>query len=479
MPVVGRTCAAAAVLSAGLVGCAGGGTWLVVEVTSDLRVPEELNQLEFHVEGLQTGGLFQARYDIGHPWPHSLRLRPGGADSEEVRITVTGLLDDQVVVQQVVSDHFEAGTSRLVRVELELACAGVVCAVGEVCRAGACIIVANDGGADAGPDMNVPDSETDAGGSDATDGGFDGVAHDAMSDRFPDAAPDSNVLDNPVDRLPDLDAPDNAQDRPPDVDMPEPAMDGGNPCGPGTQWCGSSCVDTSTDPGHCGACGNACGPLQTCVGGTCTGGAGGPPVFVNASVAQSGGTTSAFSFTHGVREGDNRLLVVGAALRSDSEAFTSVAYGGIPLTRIGGITGGGNARTELWYLVNPPPGMAVVRLNASASRNIAAIAMTFTGVDPTTPIGTPAQIGGSSISSSVSVTSSTDELVVDVVSSYNGTATMIAGPSQTKLTQIDHGGTDLRVATSIAPGASTVTMLWGLGGGPDHGQVAVSLRPAP
>jgi hypothetical protein len=40
-------------------------------------------------------------------------------------------------------------------------------------------------------------------------------------------------------------------------------------CGGGTT-CGGACVDTSTDPNNCGACGNVCGAGTTCAGGQCT-----------------------------------------------------------------------------------------------------------------------------------------------------------------------------------------------------------------
>jgi hypothetical protein len=41
-------------------------------------------------------------------------------------------------------------------------------------------------------------------------------------------------------------------------------------CAAPTTDCGGACVDVTSDPSHCGACGNACEPGATCAGGACT-----------------------------------------------------------------------------------------------------------------------------------------------------------------------------------------------------------------
>lgn len=41
-------------------------------------------------------------------------------------------------------------------------------------------------------------------------------------------------------------------------------------CGAGLSVCGSSCVDTGSDPAHCGGCGKACGSGLVCANGECT-----------------------------------------------------------------------------------------------------------------------------------------------------------------------------------------------------------------
>lgn len=42
------------------------------------------------------------------------------------------------------------------------------------------------------------------------------------------------------------------------------------PCPASLEVCNGTCVDLSSDPSHCGACGNACGAGKACVAGGCT-----------------------------------------------------------------------------------------------------------------------------------------------------------------------------------------------------------------
>lgn len=40
-------------------------------------------------------------------------------------------------------------------------------------------------------------------------------------------------------------------------------------CPPPLTFCNGTCVDTTYNNGHCGACGHICGPDETCIGGIC------------------------------------------------------------------------------------------------------------------------------------------------------------------------------------------------------------------
>lgn len=47
------------------------------------------------------------------------------------------------------------------------------------------------------------------------------------------------------------------------------ATGGGSPCEQGLDDCGGACVDMSSEPEHCGACGNACAWGEQCIDGVC------------------------------------------------------------------------------------------------------------------------------------------------------------------------------------------------------------------
>src|SRR5262245_2204616 len=56
-------------------------------------------------------------------------------------------------------------------------------------------------------------------------------------------------------------------------DLANPPSDAGMPpgCAPGLLACAGRCVDPSSDPSNCGACGIVCPPGVGCAGGACKG----------------------------------------------------------------------------------------------------------------------------------------------------------------------------------------------------------------
>ena len=85
---------------ASLAGCADK-TSLLVEVSSTLAIPDDVNQLELLVVGDVSGSMIERTYEIDSAWPHSVSLRPGSVESQGVTITVVALHDGDFVARRV------------------------------------------------------------------------------------------------------------------------------------------------------------------------------------------------------------------------------------------------------------------------------------------------------------------------------------------------------------------------------------------
>ncbi len=101
--------------------------------------------------------------------------------------------------------------------------------------------------------------------------------------------------------------------------------------------------------------------------------------------------------------------------------MTGVTYGGTPLTRIGFRNGHGNAnRVEIWSLAAPSPGTANVVVSLSGSVDVVGGAISFSGVNQTTPFGTFVSAQGTSASPSVTASSAAGQAVLDSYEANDG-----------------------------------------------------------
>ncbi len=145
---------------ASLLGACSDQTSLLVEVSSPLAIPGDVNGLELRVVGDVEGRMVDRTYPLASDWPHSVSLRPGAVENQGVTITVTATLDGGFVARRVVQDSFVRGEQRVVRIVIDAECAGVQCGEGIDCIGGRCQQSMPDGGMDAG---RTPDGGTDAG----------------------------------------------------------------------------------------------------------------------------------------------------------------------------------------------------------------------------------------------------------------------------------------------------------------------------
>ncbi|MCC7541732.1 MAG: hypothetical protein IT379_36270, partial [Deltaproteobacteria bacterium] len=296
-----RAASLAATLLLACAGCSSQSeTAILLEVTSSLPVPDEIDQLEIGVVGEETGSMLADRFDLAASWPQTLTVLPARSERERVLITVTGRLRagsgepiGAFVVRRVTGSAFVPDELTRVSVELSPECVGVRCNEGIDCVGGECadgMPIVDSGPRDSGPgdagprDTGVRDATPDAGPVDAgpdmsmcdptacddgdpcTDAVCRGtdcvlVTHDGDGDGHGDAACDE-VGGVPADDCDDDDA--MVFPGAPDV------------CNGGDDDCDTECDESSTCcRGETGSCTTSCGTMGSrvcdlsCGWGTC------------------------------------------------------------------------------------------------------------------------------------------------------------------------------------------------------------------
>jgi hypothetical protein len=187
---------------------------------------------------------------------------------------------------------------------------------------------------------------------------------------------------------------------------------------------------------------------------------------------------SSLTFAHTITSSTGIILVGVRTV----QGITGVTYNGEALTQIATQTFSWGAVTqEFWYRIAPATGTHNVVISASASGMILGSSCSYTGVDQTTPLGTPAVgfVNDVSTPFTVNVSSATGELVVDTCGMTNGNGTTLtAGASQTRRVSSVEPTSGAATAQSEEAGAATVTMSWTHASTVTWCVIGVSLKPA-
>ena len=191
---------------------------------------------------------------------------------------------------------------------------------------------------------------------------------------------------------------------------------------------------------------------------------------VSSAALSAANTSLTFSHTVG-SSGTNRLLVVGVSVRHDNSTYTiGVTYNGVAMTE-GGTSSRNEALCKIFYLAAPATGTNNVVVTLSKSLMFGAGAISFTGVNQTTPVSTFAGATGDSTTPSVNVANVFEsQVVIDTVATGDvQTDTLTVGTGQTQQwnTKTTVGGADkdtfVAGSTESGPdGGGTVTMSWTL-----------------
>lgn len=203
------------------------------------------------------------------------------------------------------------------------------------------------------------------------------------------------------------------------------------------------------------------------------------------AVDSTGSGTSAtsplsFSFTN---TAGNVLYVATAT--GGGTGIASITYNGVNLTQAVQ-SGNDDGRSEYWYLGSPATGANTLVVTGNASQTISACVITFTGGNPSDPVGTVISgTSGGANQTSASLTVNTvgdsgyvidgiridDQITSPGVVTIGGSQTLQAGPS---------GGTgaNVRLSSQSFTGSSNPVMSWSWVNGVRYSDVAIEVKPA-
>jgi len=204
--------------------------------------------------------------------------------------------------------------------------------------------------------------------------------------------------------------------------------------------------------------------------------------------ASAGGSNSSLSATGVDLSGQNAILVFVSINNNSGQTVTSVKIDpagvnvNVPyLTDVNNTRSGSNdARLYVYGMASPPQGTFTVRANFNTALDSGAashiVVYPLSGVDTTSPFGTPGTAENDGAAAAVTVASASGELVfAGMAAEYKGTST-VASPAVEDRDLVN--GSD-SLATAHRDGASpNVTFNWTGGGSGDHWAAAgVSVKP--
>lgn len=200
------------------------------------------------------------------------------------------------------------------------------------------------------------------------------------------------------------------------------------------------------------------------------------------SASTAAATATTLSWSHTV-SGSDRILIVGVSVNGNT-AVSTVTFAGTALTNIASANQGSSVSVSLWYLVNPAAGTGTVTVTTSGSARFVAGAVSYTGVNQSSPLGTAVTDKGSASSASLTTTSVANDLVVDLLAHRGDLTTnpITPGAGQTARwntrTTMDSATTGVTGGASEKAGAA-VTMTWTWPTSRAWAAIAVPLKPVP
>lgn len=205
-------------------------------------------------------------------------------------------------------------------------------------------------------------------------------------------------------------------------------------------------------------------------------------ITVGTISTHTSGSGSTATWSHS-NDGDYLVVAVASHITDAAGNPTGVTYNAVSMTKIAERAYSSSNGVTLWGLVAPAAGAnnVVVSWGSGTANPRSAGALSFSGVDASTPVGTPTD-GGSAGSSapSIAVASASGELVVDAVCIWQDSATATTGTvgaDQTERVQVGYT-VARKLLVSTEAGATTTTMSWSLDNSCRTRHAGIALKPA-
>lgn len=210
---------------------------------------------------------------------------------------------------------------------------------------------------------------------------------------------------------------------------------------------------------------------------------------VDATSTKNTGAVNAspVTWTHTISSNTNGAVFVCFGWNGTA-TISAVTYNGSNMTQVGTTSTQGSGSTTLsaaiYVLVAQPTGAKTVSVSFSTTVSFWGWAISFTGVDQSTPAEANNKSSGTSAASPIttSVTTTTDSDYVIDMAAYGASGTVTVGGSQTQVLNLNNSATATRgvgsYLTSVKSPAGSVSMQWTYSGNQNWAQIVAAVKPA-
>lgn len=198
---------------------------------------------------------------------------------------------------------------------------------------------------------------------------------------------------------------------------------------------------------------------------------------VDAVSTMTGTGVGPFTWSH-TCSGSNRVLKVDVMYYESGDTISALTYNGVSMTVIPSSTVSNGQYTVTSYsLVAPATGSNTVSLTFTGSVfECSAGAISWTGADQSTPLGTAVTATGSSTTPSVTASSASGEVVADALIIVHSGTLSVDGSQTQRWNAIGNAGFT-KYAGSTEDGAASVPMSWSNSTSQDWAISAVPVKP--